>query len=161
MPPELAFAAVSVLTLLGGAVAVGAPSLFRSALGLMISLLGVAGLFLLQRAEFLAVVQVLIYVGGVSVLIVFAILLTERSGPMQVSLNRAAPVAAVIGTALALGLALVVWQSGLAPDAPPAGVSASDLGVGFLNAFLIPFEAVSLLLLVALVGALVIAKEER
>lgn len=159
MPPEAAFLAVAALALLGGFVAVASPSLFRSALGLMGCLLGIAGLFLLQRAEFLAVVQVLIYVGGVSVLIVFAIVLTERAEPMQVALNRLAPVAAVVGTALALGLALLVWQSGLAADAPPAGVTAADLGAGFLNQFLVPFEAVSLLLLVALVGALVIARD--
>lgn len=159
MPPEAAFGAVAALALGGAVAAVASGSLFRSALGLMASLLGIAGLFLLQRAEFLAVVQVLIYVGGVSVLIVFAIVLTERQGPMRVALSRLAPAAAVIGAALALGMSVMVWNSGLAVDAPPSAVTAADLGGGFLNQFLVPFEAVSLLLLVALVGALVVARE--
>ncbi len=158
MPAEVAFAALAAMALGGGVLAVVAAGLFRSAIGLMISLMGIAGLFLAQRAEFLAVVQILIYVGGVSVLIVFAILLTERDGKMQVLLNRLAPMAAVVGAALACGLALAIWGSGLA-DAPPAAVTAADLGGAFLNQFLVPFEAVSLLLLVALVGALVIARE--
>ena len=83
MLPEVAFTVLTALTLGGALVAVGVHSIFRAALGLMLSLFGVAGLFLLQRAEFLAIVQVLVYVGGVSVLIVFAIMLTEREGSRQ------------------------------------------------------------------------------
>jgi len=158
VPAEAVFAVVAAMALGGGWMAVASGSLFRSALGLMLSLMGIAGLFLVQRAEFLAVVQVLVYVGGVSVLIVFAILLTERGGALRVTLNRLAPLAAIVGAALASGLALAVQGSGLA-DAPPAAVSAADLGGAFLNQFLVPFEAVSLLLLVALIGALVIARE--
>jgi NADH-quinone oxidoreductase subunit J len=80
MPAEVVFGVLAAITLIGALATVIAASLFRAALGLMLSLFGIAGLFLLQRAEFLAVVQILVYVGGVSVLIVFAILLTEREG---------------------------------------------------------------------------------
>jgi NADH-quinone oxidoreductase subunit J len=162
MPAEIAFAVFAAMALGGGVVAVGARNVFRAALGLMLSLFGVAGLFLLQRAEFLAVVQVLVYVGGVSVLIVFAIMLTEREGSvLRVTLNRGLVMPAIV---LGAGLALACcWAVARAPfvDPPPAAVSARDLGASLLNQFLVPFEAVSLLLLVALVGGLVIAREDR
>ena len=163
MPAELVFAALAVITLVGAVAAVAAASLFRSALGLMLSLFGVAGLFLLQRAEFLAVVQVLVYVGGVSVLIVFAIILTEREGGhAEVNTNpRMAWPAAFIALGLTGGLAAMIQGSPVftaAPDASPWDAAA--LGRSFVGAYLVPFEAVSLLLLVALIGALLIARED-
>jgi len=162
MLPEAAFAVFAAMAVGGGLIAVIARSVFRAALGLMLSLFGVAGLYLLQRAEFLAVVQVLVYVGGVSVLIVFAVMLTEREGSvLKVTLNRGlvAPAAALGG-----GFWLVTtWAAARTPfvNPPPAAVSAREIGTSLLNQFLLPFEAVSLLLLVALVGALVIAGADR
>ncbi len=160
-PAGVVFVVLSVVTLGGGLVAVVATNLFRSALGLMASLMGVAGLFLLQQAEFLAVVQVMIYVGGVSVLIVFAIMLTERGQKaLEVNVNkRVAPWAALVGATLTAMVVGLVHKSLLA-DSPAAEVAARDLGIVFLNRYLVPFEAVSLLLLVALVGAIFIAREE-
>jgi NADH:ubiquinone oxidoreductase subunit 6 (subunit J) len=162
MPAELAFGVLALLALGGGVIAVGARNLFRAALGLMLSLFGVAGLFLLQRAEFMAVVQVLVYVGGVCVLVVFAIMLTEREGSvLQVTLNRGLLVPAVLlGSALGLGSAYAVVRAGVV-DPPLAAVTARELGTSLLNQFLVPFEAVSLLLLVAVVGGLLIAREDR
>ncbi len=155
----VAFMVLSVLAVGGGLVAVASTSLFRSALGLMVSLVGVAGLYLLQHAEFLAVVQILVYVGGVTVLIIFAILLVERGNVMRVQLNRLAGIGAVIGAALGAGVGLLVWRSVSLPSAPPARLVADDIGKAFVNQYLVPFEAVSILLLIALVGALVIARE--
>ena len=158
MPVEVIFAVLSGMTLVGAGIAVGVPNLFRAALGLMLSLVGVAGLFMLQQAQFLAVVQLLVYVGGVSVLIVFAIMLTERGvAPLQISLNpRLAVWAALVGGGLAAVLMLVIWRAPLSATA--VTVSAEEIGMSLLNRFLIPFEAVSLLLLVALIGAVLIAK---
>lgn len=163
MPAEAVFAVLAVMTLAGAVGAVAAASLFRSALGLMVSLFGIAGLFLLQRAEFLAVVQILVYVGGVSVLIVFAILLTEREGGRtehNTNLRMAVP-AALIAGGFAAALIGMIARSAVfetVPDAAPWPVAA--LGRSFVGQYLVPFEAVSLLLLVALVGALLIAKED-
>ncbi|MEK7475945.1 MAG: NADH-quinone oxidoreductase subunit J [Candidatus Coatesbacteria bacterium] len=161
MPAEAAFAVFALMALAGGFLAVVVRNVFRAALGLMLSLFGVAGLFLLQRAEFLAVVQVLVYVGGVSVLIIFAIMLTEREGSvLRVTLNRGLVMPGIVlGTVLALATAWAVVRAPFV-DPPPAAVSARDLGGSLLNQFLVPFEAVSLLLLVALVGGLVIARDD-
>lgn len=163
MPAEGLFAVLAGATLGGAMIAVAATSLFRAALGLMLSLFGVAGLFLLQRAEFLAVVQILVYVGGVSVLIVFAILLTEREGGhTEHNTNRRMAVpAALLAAGFAAALIALISGSPIfstAPDAAPW--TAKSLGLAFVGPYLVPFEAVSLLLLVALVGALLIARED-
>jgi NADH-quinone oxidoreductase subunit J len=163
MPAELVFGALAVITLAGAIITVGAASLFRAALGLMLSLFGVAGLFLLQRAEFLAVVQVLVYVGGVSVLIVFAILLTEREGGhAEHNTNRRMAIpAGLLAAGFAIALVGMISASPIFATAPDAAAwSAKSLGLAFVGQYLVPFEAVSLLLLVALVGALLIAREE-
>jgi len=163
MPAELIFAVLAAITLIGALATVLSASLFRSALGLMLSLFGIAGLFLLQRAEFLAVVQILVYVGGVSVLIVFAILLTEREGGQtEHNTNRRMAVpAALIAGGFAAALIGMIGESPIFAGAPDAAAwPVAALGRAFVGQYLVPFEAVSLLLLVALIGALLIAKED-
>jgi NADH-quinone oxidoreductase subunit J len=155
-----AFLALSAITLFGGAVAVGSSSLFRSALGLMLSLTGVAGLFLVQRADFLAVVQVLVYVGGVSVLIVFAIMLTERLAVLSPGRGARRRLAAGAGGVLAAVFAgTTLWSS--LPESAPSEVSAGQIGSALLGEFVVPFEAAGLLLLVAMVAAVLVAGEDR
>jgi len=163
MPAEALFAVLAGATLAGALIAVAAASLFRAALGLMLSLFGVAGLFLLQRAEFLAVVQILVYVGGVSVLIVFAILLTEREGGhTEHNTNRRMAVpAGLLAAGFAAALITLISGSPVFSTAPDVALwTAKSLGLAFVGPYLVPFEAVSLLLLVALVGALLIARED-
>jgi NADH-quinone oxidoreductase subunit J len=159
---DLGFVVASAVALAGGVIAVGARNLYRAVMGLMLALAGVAALFLVQRAEFLAVIQVLVFVGGISVLIMFALILVEREGsPMEAGVNRAmVPAAAATAVVLAGAVIYAVIKSPLG-SAPPSGVSARDLGEALLNRYLVPFEAVSLLLLAALVGALLIARERK
>jgi len=162
MSAEAAFYALSLMAIAGALAAVGAGNLYRAVLGLMLCLVGMAGLFLLQRADFLAVAQVLIYVGGVAVLIVFAIILTEREGePLVAAVNpRMVPAALVAGAGLTAVLVSILRRSPLA-ESPASEVSALALARALLNTYLVPFEVVSLLLLVSLVGALLIAREKR
>jgi len=159
MGPEAAFAMLAMVTLGGGAIAVGSSSLFRSALGLMLSLVGVAGLFLVQRADFLAVVQVLVYVGGVSVLIVFAIMLTERLAVLAPPPGPRRYISIGAGAALALLFVGAALRSAL-PESALSEVSVKQIGTALLADFVVPFEAVGLLLLVALVAAVLVAGEE-
>jgi NADH-quinone oxidoreductase subunit J len=162
MTADVAFWGLALMTIAGALAAVGAGNLYRAVLGLMLCLVGMAGLFLLQRADFLAVAQVLIYVGGVAVLIVFAIILTERDGePMAAAVNaRMVPAALIVGGGLTAALVTVLRRSPLG-DGPAAGIDARALAEALLNRYLVPFEAVSLLLLAALVGALLIARERE
>jgi len=158
MPVEFAFSILAIFTLFGGVVAVGSRNLFRAAMGLMMSLLGVAGLFLLQNAQFLAAVQVLIFAGGIAVLIVYAVAMLEKPGePLTAIFGKLVPAAVVTGSVLAIMVIVGLWNSSDGVS-PPAAVPARYIGQVFLNQLLVPFEALSLLLLAALVGALLVAR---
>jgi NADH-quinone oxidoreductase subunit J len=155
--------------ILGAAVAVvTVKNIIHSALWLIASFFGVGALYLLMEAEFVAVVQVLVYVGAISILILFAIMLTRHvTGEGVRQLYKRWWVAFLVAAGL-FGLLIVPtvynfnWE-GAVPQAPqpPAISSAVELGTAFMREYLLPFELASVLLLVALLGAIVIAFEER
>ncbi|MBI4228014.1 MAG: NADH-quinone oxidoreductase subunit J [Candidatus Omnitrophica bacterium] len=137
-------------------------NLFHSALWLAVTLLGVAGLYLYLGAEFLAVVQVLIYVGAILVLLIFGVMLTARiADPAVPALNRQALLAALAALGVGWALRLAVRQASALPAGPVAAVPLATLGHGLVTTYLLPFEVLSLILVGALVGAIVIAHPER
>lgn len=157
---QAAFYVVSATTLLGAWFAVSARNLFRAALGLALALFGVAVLYLFLQAEFLAVVQLLIYVGAILTLILFGVMLTSRiADPSVPRWNRQAGFSFLLAAGLGLGLALLFlatpWKS---PDVF-SPVTVANLGRLLLSEYLLPFELLSVLLLGALVGAIVIARK--
>ena len=133
-------------------------NLFRAALSLGVVLLGVAGLFLLLEAEFLAFVQILIYVGAILTLVVFAIMLTARlQGPSAAPASRQPLPAALAALALFAVLAGAT-QPLLWPEAPSAAaVPLATLGQQLVTRLVLPFEVVSLVFVAAIVGAIAIA----
>ena len=156
----IAFFALAGLTLLGAVAVVTLKNLFRSALALVVAFIGVAGIYFLLQAEFLAVVQILIYVGAITVLILFAIMLTRRlmeQGLFQLSGKwwLAAPLS--LGLFALIGL--VAWSTAW-PQRPKEALpsdAVAALGQQLMTTYLLPFEIASVLLLVALVGAIVVA----
>ena len=162
-------AAASVAAALG---VVLIQDVFKAALSLVATFLLVAGLFVLLSAEFLAVVQVLIYVGAVSILIIFAVLLTrdvEQGNPSN-RLQFPAMITAVLGLAVIVFVVLrtdwVVMEDVLPPETMDRveGVLAttpeSIAGV-LLSEWVLPFEATSVLLLAAILGALTLIRERQ
>jgi NADH-quinone oxidoreductase subunit J len=157
----------SVLTLmaLGGALGVVASrNLFHSALFLVLSFAGVAGYYVLLDAGFLAVVQLLIYIGAIAILILFAVMLTRGLMVKRQSQSNDQWLIALLVAILAfVVLAVVLWQV----DWPVAdrdalaspNVSVGQLGQDLLGPYVIPFEVASVLLLVALIGAVILARE--
>ncbi|RQD78572.1 NADH-quinone oxidoreductase subunit J [Desulfonatronospira sp. MSAO_Bac3] len=152
------------IIVVGGFMTVLSQSLVRALVGLIMTLLGVAGLFFLMAAPFIALMQILIYVGAVSVLIFFAIMLTsawpggDESGKISFRRIIFAGLAAV-SPAIFLGMAAI-------HTAPPSFLvphetEVSTLGRFFLEDFILPFELISLLLTVAMAGAVVLAFEMR
>ena len=132
-------------------------NLFRAALSLGLVLIGVAAVFILLEAEFLAFVQVLVYVGAVLTLVVFAIMLTARlqSVPSLPVSRPRLPAAAV-----SLGLfALLASVTASLPSAAPAGaaVTLAALGQQLVTTLVLPFEVISLVFVAAMVGAIVLA----
>lgn len=133
-----------------------------SAFALMGALLGVAGLFVLLGADFLGVIQLLVYVGGILVLTLFAIMLTHRVADVQVS-NRAVGrlSAALLAGAVLVGLVRAGRRAAWVVAEPaPLAPTTAGIGQAFLGPWLLPFEVASVVLLVALVGAVVLSRKE-
>ena len=134
-------------------------NLFRAALSLGIVLVGVAGLFILLEAEFLAFVQILVYVGAILTLVVFAVMLTSRATaaiPTDVSRHR---VPALLASAALLVVLLSVTQTLMqrATGPSPAPFQTSELGKALITTFVLPFEVISVLFVAAMVGAIAVA----
>jgi len=147
------------LTLVGGLGLVVTRNVVHAALFLLLSLSAVAGLYLVLLAEFLALVQVLIYGGAVIIVVLFAIMLTRNSEYPRISDNRQWPLAAITSLALAVIFGVAMWQS--APSATDSNSPAfADLGNSLFTRWAVPFEIASIVLLVALIGALIIARSD-
>ena len=134
-----------------------------SAFALMGALLGAAGIFVLLGADFLGLIQLLVYVGGILVLSLFAIMLTHRIADVQVS-NRSVGrgVATVLVGLVLVGLTRVALRATWVVSTDIAAPAPTTYGVGtaFLSDFVLPFEVASLVLLVALIGAVMVSRKE-
>ncbi len=141
---------------------VTANNVVHAALYLVLVLAGVAGIFILLAAEFLAIVQILVYIGAIVVLFLFGIMLTRAPIGRAPDLdNDQRGVAAVVALFLFGVLGLILYD-GFGDDKLPVGdvVRSGDVGDSIFSTFVIPFEAISVLLLAALVGAVVIARRD-
>ena len=139
-------------------------NLVRAALWLIASLFGVAVVYAMLNAGFLAVVQVVIYIGAIAILMIFAIMLTRGVGKDDEALvNKNWPAAAVFGFLMFFTLALMLIYSGkgtaIMPFLDDSSATISALGVALVspNGYVLPFELASVLLLAALIGAIVVA----
>jgi NADH-quinone oxidoreductase subunit J len=154
------FILLSLFTLAGGLGVVLTRNVVHAALFLLLSLVAVAGIYLLLLTEFLALVQVLIYGGAIIIVLLFAIMLTRSSEYPRISDNPQWPLAAVAAIALAVVLGSAFWinsPSGTEPQSP----AFSELANSLFTRWAIPFEVASLVLLVALIGAIIIARAGR
>jgi NADH:ubiquinone oxidoreductase subunit 6 (subunit J) len=161
---QVVFIILSLIALAGAAGVVLARNLFKSALFLVLSLIGVAGFYVLLEAELLAMIQILVYVGAIAILIIFAIMLSRRLASPEYEPRNEQWAGALL---VAVGLLAVLMFVLLRVDWPvfPAPVPAdaiSQLGQSLVSPdyYLLPFEVASVLLLVALVGAVIIAREQ-
>ncbi len=159
---SLVFYLIAAGTVLSAGGVAFSNNIVYSAFALMGTLLGAAGLFVMLAADFVAVIQVLIYVGGILVLTLFAVMLTHRVADVRVS-NRAlgrVPTLVVIGVVGALmGHALRITTWNQIDPATPAPTTYG-IGNGFLTTYVLPFELASIVLLAALIGAVVLSRKE-
>ena len=154
------FIVLAVLTLGGGLGVVATRNVVHAALALLLSLLAVAGIYLILFAEFLAIVQVLIYGGAITIVLLFAIMLTRTAEYPRITDNRQWPLAAAAAAATLAVLAGSFWTKvvvGTEPHSP----ALTDLANSLFTRWAIPFEVASLVLLVALIGAIIIARESE
>lgn len=159
----LSFLLIVGMTLGGAFIAVGAHNIFHNVLGLALSLFGVAGIFLFLNSPFLAMMEILIYVGAICIAICFAIMLSE---PLYRPRPPRKPIK-LLGAALGAGLVFVVFAVLIKKTAwIPAAMRSDDWSVATIGHYLLTryaliFEAISLILLVAMLGAIVNAKNGR
>ena len=157
------FWVLAAVILLSGLLVVSLRNIFHCALFLIICLSGVAGIYILLGAEFLAAAQVLIYVGAVAILMIFAVMLTHQLAGRKIrQTNRYASVGVLVALLFALGareliVRTPVWK--LSTQALPEDVTLL-LGRLLLTTYMLPFEVVSVLLLAALIGAVMLARGE-
>jgi NADH-quinone oxidoreductase subunit J len=161
---RIIFLIVALFTLGSGIMVVSTGNLIHAALWLVSALFGVAVLYALLNAAFLAVVQVVVYIGAIAILFIFAVMLTRKEirdrGPQ---LNQGWWLSAVLAVLTFGGLAGMLWGwDGMvreAPALPEFYDQMSELGTALIdpNFFVLPFEVASVLLLAALVGAVYIA----
>jgi len=146
-----------------GFLAVSSRKIFRSAIWLLFCLVGIAGLFFWMEMEFLAAVQIIVYAGGIVVLIIFSIFLTQKAGaelPRPISRRKIfSAMAAVFGFAFTYGLIRQFTFNENTSE--PLKITVSEIGTKMLatgeGGYALPFEVVSILLLAAMVGCIVIA----
>ena len=165
----LLFYIFAVMVLGGGVLTITRRSAVHSAIALIVSLLGVAGLYLLQQAEFLFAVQIVLYVGGIMVLFLFVIMLVNLDvAAKQRQFNRQwlVALAAVAAAGIEIGYFIVRGRSAfqiaeLSGDTAPASAlgNTEALADALFSQYLLPFELASVLLLVAIVGSVIMAKK--
>ena len=153
------FYIAGALTLGGALGVVMTRNIVYAAFALLASMLGVAGVFLLMFAEFLALVQVLIYGGAIVIVVLFALMLTRIQDFEHLTDNRQWPIAALIALAIfGLLVAGIARTDVRVADGGRQVVAFKDLGESLFVQWAVPFEVASLVLLVALIGAIVLVR---
>jgi len=156
------FYIISACILLAGLLAMTTRKIFRSAIWLLGSLVSIAALYFWLQVEFIAAVQIIVYVGGIVVLIIFSIFLTQQSGKEMPKQSVRRIVASALAALFGLALALVqIWKYNFGPSAKNFDWSVAKIGAAMLGTgkggYALPFEVVSMLLLAAMIGCIVIA----
>lgn len=166
----IAFIVFALFSLGGALGVVTTRNLIHATLYLILSLFGAAGFFVLLSAPFLAAVQVLVYIGAIAILIIFAVMLTRSMTRIADLYNRqwllSAIVAGLLFVVLLAGVIIPVWGvNGTQSGRPVSDVVADtvDLGKALVdqNQYVLPFEVASLLLTAAMIGAIVIARDDQ
>jgi len=160
------FYCIAAFILTSGILAVTTRKIFRSAIWLLFSLIGIAAFYFWLDMPFIAAVQIVVYVGGIVVLIIFSIFLTQQSGKVMrqppVNRNIAAIGAVVLGCALTC---LLIYQYGFQTTPGIFNMEVDRIGTQMLSVekdgYALPFEVVSVLLLAAMIGCIVIALKSK
>lgn len=159
---EYVFVVLALVGVVGAFRLVTAKNVVHAALYLVVTLAMVGGVYLLLAAEFVAWVQILIYVGAIVILFLFGLMLTKAPIGREALDNQRRGVAFLVGAALLAGLVYLIqdafpWEG---PKIEPGAGTATAVGESIFSRFVLPFEAVSFLLLAALIGAIVLSRKD-
>ena len=161
---DILFYFFALITLAAGGIVVFSRNIIYSAFSLLLAFFGVAGIYVLLAADFIAVAQIMIYVGGIMVLILFGVMLTNKVVDVDVKTGVLQTIPASIIVSVAAGALCGVfyitdWR--VFTGMPVPETTAPKLGEMFLTTYLLPFEIISVVLLVALIGAVLIARKDK
>ena len=160
----MSFAIIAVLTVIGALAALTLRNLVHCVLALVLAFTGLAGLYLQLGTQFIGFAQILIYVGAVAILIVFAILLTRNDEPPAgLAVSRGWITSSLVGAAVFGILAWAIRSSAKStrPIPPRPEATVRQIGDALMSQFVLPLEVIGLLLTAALVGAVTIAMREQ
>jgi NADH-quinone oxidoreductase subunit J len=158
---DIAFYAFSFLTLLCGVLVITNRNPVTSAMFLVLTIVSMAGLFVLLRAFFLAAVQILVYAGAVMVLFLFVIMLLDLKEETRRRIRKVRAATGALAVLAVVGIILnVIWTSAPTTIAPTLVGATAPLGRLLFTNFLLPFEILSLLLLVAMLGVILLSKKD-
>ncbi|MBW7846455.1 MAG: NADH-quinone oxidoreductase subunit J [Bacteroidales bacterium] len=161
----LAFYFFAVLTLAFAAVVVFSRNILHAAFALLFTFFGVASMYVLLQADFLAISQIMIYIGGILILIIFGVILTTNITGVEVKSDKtgrlqlvSAGIATLLLAATLIGVMTTTqWNTA---EVPAVDATAEAIGTGMLTRYLLAFETASMLLLIAIVGAAFIARKK-
>ncbi len=162
MTGDLVFILLALLTIVPAIWVVFSPNIVHAGFALLFTLLGVAGLYAYMGADFIAVTQVMVYVGGILVLVLFTVMMTRvpQGKRANYGLDRFVPAAvlalAVFGL-LYKTITAVDWGASWTEPTP----TIAEVGTNFMTNYIFPFEYVSLVLLVAMIGAAILIRESK
>jgi NADH-quinone oxidoreductase subunit J len=154
---NLAFYILAAMTLAAAGGVMLSRNLFHAVLFLILSFVGLAGFFVLLSAEVLATAQVVIYVGAISVLVLFAVLLTPRASRDNGETKMVIP-AVLLAVSLGAIFMFVIYNADWQLAETPRQLSVQDLGSALLDTWVLPFELASVLLTAALIGAVMLSR---
>jgi NADH-quinone oxidoreductase subunit J len=154
----VAFYVLAAITLISALMVGMVRDLVHAVLFLILSFIGIAGLYITLSADFVAVVQVLIYAGAISVLMLFAILLTPRSGRDNAAVSYRAPISVIAGLVGATIIFVGLKTEWAKVDEDRFDTTAAAIGEALLDPFVLPFEVASVVLLVAMIGAIILVR---
>jgi NADH-quinone oxidoreductase subunit J len=161
------FAILSIVTLVSAYQMVVRPLITHAALFMTLSFTSVAGIFLLLQAEFVAAIQVLIYAGAITTMVIFAIMLSGLKdikadmGKRRSRFTKSDPFVLVVGAVFAAFMSYLYYGANLPPAQDPQQLATvKAIGMSLFTKYVIPFEIASVLLLIAMVGAIILTAKE-
>jgi NADH-quinone oxidoreductase subunit J len=161
---DLAFYVFAAVTLISAVVVVSTRHIVYSAFSLMFTFMGVAGIYVLLGADFISVVQIVVYVGGILILMLFGVMLTNKITNVQIKTGTIQIIPAIIGVGLFAGILvniLLTTQWKLSNTEIPLTTTIYQLGKYLITDYVLIFELLGILLLVALIGAATIARKDK
>jgi len=158
---EIIFILMMLVTVCGALATVLMSSMIYALIGLIVTMFGIAGLYVFLNAPFIAMMQILIYVGAICILIVFAVMIAGphylRRRPPKEWRRPGKLIGALVVAAFSFCVFVAFIKGGFKSDGGVVSVSTKDLGRALFDSYMLPFELISLLIVVSIVGAIMLA----